>query len=209
MTGNLEPDRRDLRASHEERDQVVEQLRVAAGDGRLTPEELDARLELALTARTHGQLEILLRDLPAAPSSTARAAKEFERLEASRGNLERVGTWAVPRHLEAKVSSGNVVIDLTQAVITYPLLDLTVEVSHGNLRLIVPPEVEVEVAGVSVRSGNVKRHRIRRAPGTPVNLRITVAGSVRHGNVTVRGPRRRFLDWLLRRPTQPQPATPR
>jgi Domain of unknown function (DUF1707) len=42
----------ELRASHEDRDSVVELLRVAAGDGRLTPAELDERLELALTART-------------------------------------------------------------------------------------------------------------------------------------------------------------
>lgn len=38
----------ELRASHADRDTVVEQLRVAGGDGRLTPEELDERLEAAL-----------------------------------------------------------------------------------------------------------------------------------------------------------------
>ncbi len=35
---------------------VVELLRAAAGDGRLTAEELAERLEVALTARTHGEL---------------------------------------------------------------------------------------------------------------------------------------------------------
>ncbi|MGH3170904.1 MAG: DUF1707 SHOCT-like domain-containing protein, partial [Trebonia sp.] len=34
-----------LRASHADRDQVVEVLQAAAGDGRLSPEELDERLE--------------------------------------------------------------------------------------------------------------------------------------------------------------------
>src|SRR5205085_7993926 len=33
-----------LRASHEDRDRVVDALRVAGGDGRLTTAELDARL---------------------------------------------------------------------------------------------------------------------------------------------------------------------
>ena len=33
--------RENLRASHEDRDQVVEQLRVAGGDGRLDAEELE------------------------------------------------------------------------------------------------------------------------------------------------------------------------
>ncbi len=65
MPGDLAPDNRNLRVSHEDRDQVAEQLSVAAGDGRLTADELDQRLETALTARTYGELEVLLADLPA------------------------------------------------------------------------------------------------------------------------------------------------
>ncbi|MEK0099701.1 DUF1707 domain-containing protein, partial [Streptomyces sp. A475] len=64
MPGEMVPERRELRASHEERDQAVERLTVAAGEGRLTPDELDERLEAALTARTHGELAALLADLP-------------------------------------------------------------------------------------------------------------------------------------------------
>src|ERR1700744_4395144 len=56
----------DLRASHEDRDKVAEILRVAAGDGRLSAEELDERLELALTAKTYADLAVLTTDLPAA-----------------------------------------------------------------------------------------------------------------------------------------------
>jgi hypothetical protein len=43
---------------------VVELLRVAAGDGRLTAAELDERLDAALTARTSGKLAVLTADLP-------------------------------------------------------------------------------------------------------------------------------------------------
>jgi hypothetical protein len=207
----LVPDRRDLRASHEDRDQVVERLRVAAGDGRLTAEELDERLETALSARTYGELEVLLLDLPAvpgagsapAPASTP-VAKELVQLRARRGNIQRVGPWAVPRRLEVEARSGNAVIDFTQAIITQPALDLTVSVRGGNLKLIVPPEVAVEVDSVAVHSGNV-RQRVRRDPGAPVRLLVTVSGNVRSGNVTVRGPRRTFWAWLLRRsPANPQ-----
>ncbi|MET7527746.1 DUF1707 domain-containing protein [Streptomyces sp900116325] len=42
----------EFRASDRERDQVVEILQVAAGDGRLTAAELDERLDAALSART-------------------------------------------------------------------------------------------------------------------------------------------------------------
>src|SRR5215472_18755961 len=65
-----------LRASHRDRDRVVEILRVAAGDGRLTSEELDERLEAALTARTYAELAVLTTDLPAAGSAGAGAAVE-------------------------------------------------------------------------------------------------------------------------------------
>src|ERR1700759_578189 len=60
-----------LRVSHEDRDQVAEALRVAAGDGRLTADELDERLELALSARTYDDLAPLLADLPAAGTAVA------------------------------------------------------------------------------------------------------------------------------------------
>jgi Flp pilus assembly protein TadB len=53
-----------LRASDADRDAVVERLRVAAGEGRLEPEELEQRVDQALRARTYGDLEELLADLP-------------------------------------------------------------------------------------------------------------------------------------------------
>jgi hypothetical protein len=61
----------DLRASHDDRDRVVEVLTGAAGDGRLTPEELDARVGAALTARTYGELAALVSDLLVVPDLPA------------------------------------------------------------------------------------------------------------------------------------------
>src|ERR1700684_4698596 len=92
MPGELAPDRRNLRVSHEDRDEVAEQLRVAAGDGRLTAEELDERLETALTARTYGELEGLLVDLPASVNpgavvAPAPEAKELVQLKVSHGAI--------------------------------------------------------------------------------------------------------------------------
>jgi hypothetical protein len=51
----------------------VEVLTGAAGDGRLTPEELDERVGAALTARTYGELAALVSDLPAVPDLPAGA----------------------------------------------------------------------------------------------------------------------------------------
>jgi hypothetical protein len=53
-----------LRASDSDRDTVVDRLREAAGEGRLEPEELEERVEAALRARTYGELDWLVADLP-------------------------------------------------------------------------------------------------------------------------------------------------
>lgn len=53
-----------LRASDADRDRVAERLREAATEGRLLTEELEQRVGAALSARTYGQLEALLADLP-------------------------------------------------------------------------------------------------------------------------------------------------
>ena len=58
-----------LRASDADRDAVIDRLRKAAGEGRLEPEELEQRVGYALRARTYGELERLLADLPGSPGA--------------------------------------------------------------------------------------------------------------------------------------------
>src|SRR5947207_7727594 len=91
--------RSELRASHEDRDRVVELLRVSAGDGRLTADELDERLELAMTARTYGELARLVADLPVSGSAVGAATgtpKELVRIDCRSGQAKREGRWLVP-----------------------------------------------------------------------------------------------------------------
>jgi Domain of unknown function (DUF1707)/2TM domain len=59
----------ELRASDADRERVAERLRAAAGEGRLTAEELEERLERAFSGRTEGELVPLVADLPLAPAS--------------------------------------------------------------------------------------------------------------------------------------------
>ena len=67
--------RGQLRASDADREQVAERLRKATAEGRLTTDELDERLGVALSARTYRELDVLVADLPAKrrrPSSAVR-----------------------------------------------------------------------------------------------------------------------------------------
>jgi hypothetical protein len=53
----------DLRASDAEREATAERLRIAAQEGRLDPDELEARLSAAYAARWSSELERLTRDV--------------------------------------------------------------------------------------------------------------------------------------------------
>jgi hypothetical protein len=193
-----------FRASHQDRDRVVEVLRVAAGDGRLTPEELDERLEAALTARTYAELAALTIDLPGlgqlAPAAAVMAAKPKDsvRIDCTSGSARRDGRWVVPNRIEVRVTSGEVRLDFTEAVITQPSLQIDAEVRSGRLKLVTKPGIVVDTDDVAVRSGNV----VVRAPwgaDVPVTLRIDVSGKVGSGQLTARPPRRTFWQWLTRR----------
>jgi hypothetical protein len=54
-----------MRASDADRDRVVDLLNVAYGEGRLSKDEFDGRLENAFAARTYADLDQIVADLPA------------------------------------------------------------------------------------------------------------------------------------------------
>lgn len=64
-----------LRVTDADRDQVVEHVKAAFAAGRLDKDELEERLHLAMTARTHADLMPIMRDLygagPVNPPSAA------------------------------------------------------------------------------------------------------------------------------------------
>jgi hypothetical protein len=62
----------DLKASDADREQVAERLRQAAAEGRLLAHELEQRLATALRARTYGELDGVVADLPGAKPARRR-----------------------------------------------------------------------------------------------------------------------------------------
>src|SRR5258708_20720848 len=182
MSGDLVPDRGELRASHEDRDRVVERLRVAAGDGRLTADELDERLDVALTARAYGELEAVLADLPAAGPALAGGVEAVSpeavsRIAVDSATAKRDGPWAVPQRLEIESKRGSVVVDFTSAVIALPTLEIEASVRSGSVTLVVPPDVFVDLDDVAVTSGSVPNPAQPALP-TPARPRAHLPGSV-------------------------------
>ncbi|MGW6737185.1 DUF1707 SHOCT-like domain-containing protein [Streptomyces sp. NPDC055013] len=179
--------RTGLRASDADRDRAVDVLNAAAGDGRLTMEELDERVTAALFARTVGELAELTVDLPTAPGGVE--VKDVVRIEQQGGSAVRGGGWVVPRRLEIESSWGDVTLDFTQAVMADGTLRIDLDMRGGTLRLVTRPGVVVDTDSLAIEYAKVKTRPAGDA-GAPVVLRIEIAGQMQYGRIVVRPPRR-------------------
>jgi Domain of unknown function (DUF1707) len=95
----------ELLASDEERADAVEQLSLHCSRGRLTVEEFESRVAEAYAARTVGQLDALLADLPAERDRDTSGAAKAEAVSAGLPGLRpftvRTQFDASPRKVEA------------------------------------------------------------------------------------------------------------
>jgi hypothetical protein len=199
-----------LRASHHDRARTVRQLQEAGVAGRLEPDEVDERVAAALSARTLGDLTVLVSDLPGQPPLSAASAglAHRDRIESELYSAKRDGRWMVPSHLEVRVDSGSVTLDFTEAEITSPTLDIDASVRAGSLTLITRPGIDVHTHDLMVDGGSVKVDAPWAEHGTgPPVLTITVTGKIDVGEMTARPPRRNLKEWLLGDPRPYAPGT--
>ena len=68
--------RASLRASDADRDQIIDRLRKASAEGRLAAHELEHRVTTALKARTYGELDATVADLPGNRVGTRRSGRD-------------------------------------------------------------------------------------------------------------------------------------
>ena len=190
-----EPEHRDLRAGDSDREAVARVLHDAHGEGRLDLTEVDERLATVYAARTYGELEAVVEDLPGVrlPWATratavvpAAAPAAPLTLSANMTTEKRVGVWEVPPQIVAVPSASDVKLDFREAICPHERVHIEVHGSMGSLVLIVPDDWSVDTDGVSSGWGSVKnRHRAPAAPGRPT---IVVTGKAGMGTVKTRGP---------------------
>jgi hypothetical protein len=171
----------DLRASHGDRDRVVDVLRVAAGDGRLDAEELETRLERALAARTLGELAGLTADL-------GPAGDDVLVVEQGGGKYVKEGRWRVPARIELRTQLCRVTLDFTHAMITASVLRIHAEMVHGKLFIVSSPGIVIDTDGLHRTYSKVKLHSTDAAVD-PL-LRIELVGTLVHAKVIEQRPRR-------------------
>jgi hypothetical protein len=170
----------ELRASDADREQAAELLRRAAGDGRLTVDELDERLAEAFAARTRAELERLVADVDvdagggAASLPVVPGEGGTKWLISIMSGHDRRGHWrAGPKVINFNFWGGSE-IDLNDAVLSARQTEIRIISIMGGADVYVPEGLDVQVSQFALMGGNdVKLGRGRPVPGGPVvHLRL-------------------------------------
>jgi hypothetical protein len=187
------------RIGHAERDAAVERLRTALGEGQITLDELETRMEAALEARTADDLSVLLADLPEPTGSAALVsaadAPKSARIAASHGKADRLGAWRVPQQLVVELRHSSSTLDLRTAALPPGGVQIVVEARHSSIKVLVNETTPVDMDEVFRRHSTADdRHArfVTALSGPPV----TVVGELHHSSLKFVRPR---LSWRERR----------
>jgi hypothetical protein len=186
-----------MRASDADRERVANVLREAAGDGRLTMDELDERLDAVYAAKTYAELEPITHDLPdsagaytpaTAPATIADPARfgaepTSHGAVAILGGFTRKGDWVVPKEFTAFMFMGGGEIDMRDARFADREVSIHIVAIMGGCEVIVPEDANIRVTGVGImgafdHSGS--------GGGTPDGPVITINGVAFMGGVDVK-----------------------
>jgi hypothetical protein len=154
-TGSSSP---AVRVSDRERDAVVQRVQTAFAEGRLDDTEFDERMRAALTARTRGNLDVLLTDLPAetaapGPASATPGRGPGRLAIALKSSVRRGGRWRVPERYTTVVYKGTGWLDLRAAELSGPVTTFVAVAYKSRVTILVPPGVRVEMTGFGVTQG--------------------------------------------------------
>lgn len=162
-------------------------MRDAAGEGRLTLEELTERTHRALEARTRDELAEIVADVPSAPAAAELPAGRRWLFGILGGGSHR-GRWRVAPRLNVINVMGGSDLDLREATVDGDEVRITIWSLMGGSTITVPQGVEVDMGGFALLGGDdLDVETPSPGPGAPV-VRVR-AYSLMGGN-TVRGGRR-------------------
>ncbi|MEV0294466.1 DUF1707 domain-containing protein [Nocardia sp. NPDC050710] len=206
---------RELRVSDAEREHVGELLQRAVGLGMLSLGEFTERMDTALAAKTRGELNAVLIDLPgvrligqpaAPPTNFVNSARSFQQRRpmpgpprptvATPGNVirsrisgvSRRGHWRVAPTLRLNNWFSGVTLDFTEAIMSTQVVELRVDDYFSSLNLIVPAEATVDLDAVDLIGSSVD-NKVRTGP--PLGpLHLVVHGRICFGSVTAKHPLR-------------------
>src|SRR5438552_2375302 len=164
------------RVSDSDREQAVLVLRDHLLDGRLTLEEFAERMELALRARTRGDLGRARSDLPSEVVKGVDSGRTPTRFAGALfGRVQQRGRLRLRGWVFAVSAFADVDLDLREAEIEKPRTVVTVMPVFGNVDVYVPEGVNVDVGGVMIVGRRREWGRDLASAGSPT-IRVRVLG---------------------------------
>ncbi|WP_411083047.1 DUF1707 domain-containing protein [Streptomyces sp. cmx-18-6] len=197
-----------LRASDADRDRIADILREAMAEGRLTADEHAERVDLVYRAKTVGELQPLVRDLPASgPAGRTDPHQPYaygpetpdgpaESLVAIFSSSTRKGRWRVGGRTNAFALFGSVEIDLTEALFGQRLTVINATAIFGSVEIRVPENISLRGNGTGVFGAFEVRTMESADPQAPV---VVVNGYSVFGGVEGRPKRGKFVADLQQR----------
>lgn len=206
-------DAKDLRVSDAEREHVGQLLQRAVGQGMLSLGEFSERMDTALGAKTRGELNVVLADLPgirligeearaqqqpvpqsdphpaARPTYSAQAGFTGGSSDVVRGrmsNVTRKGPWHVPPQLHLNSRFSSITLDFTEAIMATQVVEIYIDDYCSSVALVVPDEATVDLNGLHLAAASANS-RVRTGP--PIGkLHLVVRGRIRFGSLEAKHP---------------------
>jgi hypothetical protein len=176
---------RQMRVSDADRERVVDALRLAAGEGRLTLSELGERIAWAYAATTYADIDAVTSDLPppgtAAPSPAPPGIFPPECIGGTPGakvsvafmsGKRRSGWWVVPHLYTVVAVMGRVELDLRYARFGGREVTIRAYALMGEIGIVVPSDIGVDISGVEFMGGFSDLASGPGLPGAP-RLKVT------------------------------------
>jgi hypothetical protein len=182
-----------LLASDADRDIALALLREASVDGRLTLEDLAERAGMVHGARTRDDVAAATAGL--APAALPAPTGQAEQQRALLSSLVRQGRWRLAPRNRFSTVLGTVKLDLREAILPGPELEIEVRAVMGSVEVLVPEGVEVDLVGGAALSSQEVRVEGVPPDGAPL-IRIRWSGSL--SSLAIRS-RPRLVDELKER----------
>jgi hypothetical protein len=200
---------RDLRVSDAEREHVVGVLQKAIGGGMLDLDEFTQRTDIALAARTRGELNAVLADLPGLvhrdavrqpahgsyfppPAFAGMMPGQPLELSAKYSSLTRSGPWVVPPAMVVRNKYGAIKLDFTEAQVQHQFVYVELDAKWGSVEIIIPEHSSVDLNAITdIKFGSLDDKT--RSNGLASSTRYVLSGRVHGGSLVVRHPRSRFF----------------
>ncbi|WP_239143241.1 DUF1707 SHOCT-like domain-containing protein [Actinoplanes philippinensis] len=178
-----------------DRERVAELLQQACGDGRITLEEFSVRVGAVWAASTDVELARVTEGL--APTPVVGSARTVEKVVTVLSQRKRRGRWRLRSgRLSTFTLLGGTHLDLREVITGEDEIEIEGTCLFGELKVIVPEGVEVELSGTSALSSEELRlAAVPRLPGTPI-VRVRVNAWFSSVEVKSRRPGDGVREWI-------------